>query len=76
MTDETFERIKEFVKRNAVPAGEVFEKGLSIPVYVSDEVADDEPDLSEGEYAVALRLSPNDFADLGERLKAIRRESR
>lgn len=76
MTDETFERIKEFVKRNAIPAGEVFERGLPIPVYVSDEVPDDEPDLSDGEYAVGIRLSPADHDDLHRRLKAIEGSNR
>lgn len=65
MTDATFERVLEFVKRNSIPgigrAGEV-------PIYVSEEVPDDEPDLSEGEYAVGIRMSPSDHADLQRRV--------
>jgi hypothetical protein len=71
VTDATFERIVEFVKRNSIPgigrAGEV-------PIYVSEEVPDDEPDLSEGEYAVGIRMSPADHEDLKRRVQAMKGE--
>lgn len=66
MKDETFDRISEFVKRNAIPAGEVFEKGIPVPVYVDEEVPDDEPELVEK--PCALRLSRADHEDLRRRL--------
>lgn len=67
MTDETFVRITEFVKRNAVPATK-YMRELPVPVYVSDDVPDDEPELSEEPYALGIRLSPADHEDLRRRL--------
>lgn len=71
MTDETFERILEFVRRNSVPG---LGRAGEIPVYVSEEVPDDEPNLSEGEYAVGIRLSPADHEDLKRRVQAMEGE--
>lgn len=67
MKDETFDRIREFVKRNAVPASE-YMRALTVPVYVSEEVPDDEPELSEEPYAVGIRMSPADHDDLRRRM--------
>jgi hypothetical protein len=72
MTDETFDRIRDFVKHNSIPG---LGRAGHIPIYVSDEVPDDDPDLSEGEYAIGLRLSPADYADLERRVKKLRERS-
>lgn len=70
MNDETFERISEFVKRNAVPPTQYFPHGLPVPLYVSDEVEDDDPQFSEPPHAMGIRISPADKADLRKRLDA------
>jgi len=65
MTDATFERILEFLGRNSILG---IRRAGEIPIYVSEEVPDDEPDLSEGEYAVGIRLNRADHEDLQRRV--------
>jgi len=73
MTDETFERIKDFVQRNAVPPSEYLPRGFPVQIVVDEALLDDEPDFQE-DPCVFLRLSPNDFDDLQLRLKVEDRE--
>lgn len=72
MTDETFGRIAEFVKRNAIPPTEYLPKGFPVKVVVDAALADDKPELLEDPY-VHLRVSKGDFADLKRRLDAVER---
>jgi hypothetical protein len=67
MKDETFDKIVAFVKRNAIPASDLIH-AFPVPVYVSEEVPDDEPELSEEPYALGIRMSPADHQDLTRRM--------
>jgi hypothetical protein len=69
MTDETYERIRDYVRRNAVPPSDIFPEGLSISVHIDHDLADDEPRLLEQPY-IELHLSPGDYADLQARCQA------
>lgn len=68
MTNETFARIRDYCRRHYVhdPFGYLGKLGL-IPVVASDEVPDDEPELSEPPYAPGIRCSWADFTDLRRR---------
>jgi hypothetical protein len=68
MTDETFERIRAFCERNYVsdPSGALGNLAR-IPVIVSAEISDDEPEFREHPYPTLIRLSRGDFGDLRQR---------
>lgn len=51
---------------------EPYFKGFGVPLIVDDSV--EEPELSEEPYAVALRMSRADRADLERRLERIKEE--
>jgi hypothetical protein len=68
VTDETYKRIVDFVRRNSVESAVLGALGR-IPIFVDADVPDDEPELSEEPYAVALRLSPADHLDLKRRVE-------
>lgn len=66
MTNEMYERICDFLRRNTVPPTSMFPKGLGVPLVIDDDLA--EPQISEEPYALGLKMSRADQADLERRM--------
>lgn len=68
MTDETFNRIVEHVKRYSMPPNPLFPNGLNIDVVVDSSLQPDDIRLGSFGYSSPIRLCEADFIDLSKRL--------
>lgn len=66
MSDATYGRIMDFVRRNYVPGSPLFPLGVQVKLVIDEDCAPDEPELLETPY-LELRLCQVDYADLRRR---------